>query len=64
VAELPVVIACSQCDREVDEFTAIAERWGIWSDGTGELVPFCPRREFAASEEEPRKEDAVRSQEA
>ena len=23
----------------VDEFTAIAERWGYWSDGTGELLP-------------------------
>jgi hypothetical protein len=28
--------------REVDEFTAIAEKWRYWSDGVGELVPFCP----------------------
>ncbi len=42
--------ACSECHREVDEFTAISERWGYWSDGCGELLLFCPdcaRREFA-----------------
>ena len=41
---------CGECHREVDEFTAIAEKWGYWSDGVGELVAFCPecaRREFA-----------------
>jgi len=27
----------------VDEFTAIADRWGFWSDGCGELLPFCPQ---------------------
>jgi hypothetical protein len=34
----------------VNEFTAISERWGYWSDGCGELLPFCPEcsgREFA-----------------
>jgi hypothetical protein len=44
-------IRCAECSREVDEFTAIAEKWGYWSDGVGELVPFCPecaRRAFAA----------------
>ena len=43
-------IRCAECGREVDEFTAIAEKWGYWSDGVGELVPFCPecaRRESA-----------------
>ena len=43
-------IRCSECHREVDEFTAIAEKWGFWSDGCGELLPFCSecaRREFA-----------------
>jgi len=43
-------IRCEQRGRVVDEFTAIAERWGYWSDGCGELLPFCPecaRREFA-----------------
>jgi hypothetical protein len=42
-------IRCSECDRSVDEFTAIAERSGYWSDGCGELLPFCPQcaeREF------------------
>jgi hypothetical protein len=36
--------------RDVDEFTALAERWSYWSDGCGELLPFCPERargEFA-----------------
>lgn len=43
-------VRCEGCRRAVDEFTAIAERWGYWSDGCGELLPFCPdcaRREFA-----------------
>jgi hypothetical protein len=43
-------IPCSECDREVDEFTAIKEQWRYWSDGRGELLPFCAecaRREFA-----------------
>jgi hypothetical protein len=35
-------IRCAECGREVDEFTAIAEKWGYWSDGVGELVSFCP----------------------
>jgi hypothetical protein len=40
----------TECHRDVDEFTAIAERWGYWSDACGEILPFCPecaRREFA-----------------
>jgi len=44
-------VRCAECDREVDEFIAIAEKWGYWSDGVGELVPFspdCARREFAS----------------
>jgi len=48
-----VPIRCSECRREVDEFSAIADRWGFWSDGCGELLPFCPacaRREFATPE--------------
>jgi hypothetical protein len=42
-------IRCSECRRDVDEFTAIKERWGYWSD-CGDLLPFCQqcaRREFA-----------------
>jgi hypothetical protein len=42
VAELADDIRCAECGPEVDEFTAIAEKWRYWSDGTGELVPFCP----------------------
>jgi hypothetical protein len=44
------LIRCTECRREVDELTAIAEHWGYWSDGCGELLPFCPdcaNREFA-----------------
>ena len=43
-------IRCTECECAVDEFSAIAKHWGFWSDGTGELLPFCPecaRREFA-----------------
>lgn len=43
-------VRCSECKREVDEFTAISERLGYWSDGCGDLLVFCPecaRREFA-----------------
>jgi hypothetical protein len=35
-------IRCTECGRAVDEFTAIAEHWGFWSDGCGELLPYCP----------------------
>ena len=44
------LIRCTECHRAVDEFLAIAERWGYWSDGCGELLPFCPecaQREFS-----------------
>jgi len=47
--ELGGKIRCSECRRSVDEFTAMAERWGFWSDGCGELLRFCPdcaTREF------------------
>ena len=48
---LPEDIRCAECAREVDEFTAIGEKWRYSSDGVGELLPFCPecaKREFAA----------------
>jgi hypothetical protein len=48
-------IRCAECDREVDEFTALAENWEFWSDGR-DLVPYCPecsRREFQAPATEP-----------
>jgi hypothetical protein len=50
------LIRCSKCHRVMDEFTAIAEQWGFWSDGVGELLPFCPecaRREFGGRASEP-----------
>ena len=49
--EAPSLIACAECGREVDEQTAEREGWGYWSDGLGELHPYCPEcaeREFAA----------------
>ena len=42
-------VKCAECGREVDERTAIVERWTYWSDGVGELHPYCPKcaaREF------------------
>jgi hypothetical protein len=42
-------VVCTECGREVDEFTTIAERWLYYSDGR-DLYPFCPecaKREFA-----------------
>jgi len=44
-------VRCPECRREVDEFTAIAERWGYWSDGCGDPLAVCPecsKREFAS----------------
>jgi hypothetical protein len=35
-------IRCEECQRDVDEFTAIKERWGYWSDGCGDLLAYCP----------------------
>ena len=42
-------IRCTECNYEVDEFTAVAKGWRYWSDGTS-LLPYCPecaKREFA-----------------
>ena len=41
-------VRCAECGRAV-EFEAITERWTYWSDGVGELHPYCPEcaaREF------------------
>ena len=42
VTGLPEDIRCAECRREVDEFTAIAEKWGYWSNGVGELGRLLP----------------------
>ena len=34
-------IRCEECEREVDEFTAAAEKWHFWCDGR-DLLPYCP----------------------
>jgi len=31
-----------ECGSEADERFTVAERWTWWSDGLGELLPFCP----------------------
>jgi hypothetical protein len=44
-----MAIVCTECRREADEFTTIAEEWRYYSDGSS-LIPYCPacaRREFA-----------------
>jgi hypothetical protein len=43
-----LAVRCTECDREVDEFTTIAERWLYYYDES-ELLPYCPacaEREF------------------
>ena len=42
-------IRCTECKYEVDEFTAIAEGWRYYSDGCGDLMPFCPGRDNIGS---------------
>ena len=40
---------CAECGSEVNEDEAQAQQWGYWSDGVGDLYPYCPecaRREF------------------
>ena len=47
--QLQPVMRCAECAREVEGFSAIAEKRGYCSDSVGELVPFCPecaKREF------------------
>jgi len=42
-------VACVECDRAVDERATVVEEWRYFSDGTGELLPYCPTcaaREF------------------
>ena len=46
------LVCCAECRREVDDPTATAEQWTYWSDGLGELHPYCPEcvaREFGLS---------------
>ena len=53
--EEPAVVTCAECGREVDEQTAETEGWGYWSDGTGDLLPYCPEcteREFGQQNNE------------
>jgi hypothetical protein len=42
-------VRCTECDRAVDEFTTIGERWLSYYDER-DLFPYCPpcaEREFA-----------------
>lgn len=44
-------LRCTECGRVVVERDAERDGWRYWSDGVGELLPFCPdcsRRELGA----------------
>jgi len=50
VAE-PASLTCANCSTTIPERDAEAAGWRYWSDGVGELLPFCPvcaEREFAS----------------
>ena len=45
------VLTCSNCSDTILERDAEAAGWRFYSDGVGELLPFCPdciEREFRA----------------
>jgi hypothetical protein len=37
-----VVVCCENCGQQADERFTVVEHWSWWSDGLGELLPFCP----------------------
>jgi hypothetical protein len=39
----PGTVTCAECGRVVEEDEAQAQRWGHWSDGVGELYPYCAK---------------------
>jgi hypothetical protein len=46
----PATVTCSGCGQTIYEDEAQAARWGYWSDGVGDLYPYCiecATREFA-----------------
>ena len=52
--ETELAVRCAECGRKVDEPTAEREGWGYWSDGLGELQPYCPEcaeREFGRGDD-------------
>jgi hypothetical protein len=56
IAPRPETVRCAECGCELAEDEAQAVRWGYWSDGVGDLYPFCERcarREFAPVAEPP-----------
>ncbi len=47
----PESLTCANCSTTILERDAGAAGWRYWSDGVGELLPFCDvcsAREFAA----------------
>src|SRR6478736_3554298 len=40
-AVAPATVTCSGCGETIYEDEAQASRWGYWSDGAGDLYPFC-----------------------
>ena len=51
----PAAVRCVECGREADEEAVELEGWRFYSDGAGELLPFCPdcaEREFGTRKPE------------
>ena len=51
VAQPERMLSCSNCSNTVADREAKDAGWRYWSDGVGELLPFCPIcavREFSA----------------
>jgi hypothetical protein len=53
VALRPETVQCAECGCTLDEDEAQAVRWGYWSNGVGDLYPYCEecaQREVAADD--------------
>jgi hypothetical protein len=51
IALASATVRCANCGCVLAEDEAQAVRWGFWSDGVGDMYPFCEecaKREFAA----------------
>jgi hypothetical protein len=67
VTDLPRTLCCTECSREVDEFTAIAEKWATGATASAASCRFVRSCEFAPdsrasdSSSPTRRHDASRS---
>lgn len=60
----PATVTCSGCSQTIYEDEAQAARWGYWSDGVGDLYPYCiecATREFARARRSRERASASRS---